>query len=78
MVLDCLDWGKEVTHVSHSDYVETVQIIRHFRAQSIEPQQVYFTGMGCTLDYVVLVKELMQEFGDAKVSPGFDGLKFQL
>lgn len=78
LILDCLDWGKEITHVSHSDYLETIQLIRCFEREGINPRQVYFTGMGCSLDYLVLTKELIKEFGDARVAPGYDGLKFNI
>jgi phosphoribosyl 1,2-cyclic phosphodiesterase len=78
MILDCLDWGIQTGHISHSDYLETVQLIKCFRRHSIEPEQVYLTGIGCSLDHLVLVQHLTREFGDSKVMPAYDSMRFKI
>jgi len=42
----------------------------------IVPQNVYFTGMDCSLDFPILAKQLVEEVG-AHVQPGYDGLEFR-
>jgi len=80
MILDCLGW--EFGPISHAVYPEVVQLIHAFHKEGLIPKQIYFTGMGCVLDYTVLAKKLREEFGGeegrAPVMPGYDGLKFWL
>eukprot|EP01127_Copromyxa_protea_P015220 TRINITY_DN4342_c0_g1_i1.p1 TRINITY_DN4342_c0_g1~~TRINITY_DN4342_c0_g1_i1.p1 ORF type:complete len:307 (-),score=43.32 TRINITY_DN4342_c0_g1_i1:44-964(-) len=78
MILDCIDWGRERHHISHASFVENVGLIRCFRKNGVEPGQIYFTGMGCTMDHEVVIQESTAEFGDTKVAPAYDGQKLNL
>jgi len=74
MILDCLRMGP--TTPSHAVYNETLKLIKSFEMIGIVPQNVYFTGMDCSLDFTILAKQLVEEVG-AHVQPGYDGLEFR-
>lgn len=76
MMLDAITWT--MTHISHSNKPETVRVIQELKKHDIVPQQIYFTGMSCKVDYFTAMKDLLLEFGNSSVLPAYDGLDFTI
>jgi hypothetical protein len=78
MILDALTTSG--IYVSHSNYDETVGIIKVLRdVHGIVPDKVLFTGMGCSFDYSKVNQRLRGEFPDhPQVECSYDGMSFYL
>lgn len=62
MMLDCLHLHPDRRYISHSNFWETIEIIRSLFRKQVIPKRILLTGLSCTVDYEECTQLIKQEF----------------